>query len=610
MKKLVLLFALLILTSATAFAAPPSIYIAYPPQNKTVAFDHVLFEGSVPAGANLSIDGRAIDVGRDGLFIEWLPLKPGLNVLQLQSKAGIEYSKREFRIVSSVVSPLPGTPTTIIVDSVRPNADWKAFGSGGNLAAQTVNVSFRGSPDGNASFMVGNRGPLAMTERKAEDFAGAKNVAVGTYEGSFVVDANDQLDDAPIVVSLTGSDGKTETQSATGKLSINQTNQPRVGIVTVEAVGLGVNASTTVARNGVGRSHVLQLKTGQKFIVVGEDGATYRCLLSPNQTVNILKTQMRLLPLGAPVPRVYFGRIETRRVKSSTRNDTEVRFELPDRVPFSIEQTANGNDQLLDVRLFNAESDVDYFVSAFPDELVKNVTWKQESDGVFHARIWLKTRQQWGFQSFYEGNSLVVHIKYAPQINRKQPLLGRSIVIDAGHGGTESGAPGAFSIDEKDLMLDIARRLTTKLQKRGALVTMTRDKDVTVPIYERPLLAEKLNADVLMSIHANALPDGVDPNTSRGAGAYFYQPQARPLAESLLSALLKGVPETGNDGIHYQNLALTRPSSQLSVLVETAFMTDKSNLRLLMSESGRERIAQSLARGLEEFYRAQNVTKR
>jgi len=608
MKKLVSLLALLLSTSA-AFAAPPSIYVADPPQNRTVAFDHILFEGSLPAGANFSIDGRAIDVGRDGLFIEWLPLKPGLNLLQLESKAGIEYSKREFRIVSEVTAPLPATPTTILADSVKPSADWKSFSSGGSLTSRTINVSFRGSPNGSASFMIGNRGPFALTERKTEDFSGAKNVAGGTYAGSFVVGANDQFEDAPIIVSLTGSDGVTATQTATGKLSVSQTNQPRVGIVTVEAVGLGVNASTTVARNGVGRSHVLQLKAGEKFVITGEEGATYRCLLSPNQTVNILKIQMRLLPVGAPLPRVYFSRIETRIRKSSTRFDTEVRFELPDRVPFTIEQTANGSDQVLDVRLFNTESDVDYFVSAFPDELVKNVTWTQESDGIFHARIFLKARQQWGFQSFYDGNTLVVRIKHAPQISSKQPLFGRSIVIDAGHGGSESGAPGAFGVDEKDLVLDIARRLTTKLQKRGALVTMTRDKDIQVPIYERPLLAEKLNTDILMSIHANALPDGVDPNGSRGAGVYFYQPQARPLAESLLGALLKGVPEDGNDGLHYQNLALTRPSSQLSVLVETAFMTDKSNLRLLMSPTGRERIAQSLARGLEEFYRVQNTRR-
>ncbi len=597
-----LLLTFCLATAASASAAPPQIFVADPPENKIVAFDHILFEGSVSAGANFSVDGRAIDVGRDGLFIEWLPLKPGLNVLQLQSKRGIEYSKREFRITSQPETSLPTTPTTIIADSVQPNANWKLFTFAGSLATRTINVSFRGSPNGNASFTIGKRGPFAMAERKAEDFPGTKNVSTGTYEGSFVVDANDQFQDAPIVVSLTGSDGKTVAQTATGNLTVNQTNQPRVGIVTVEAVGLGVNASTTVARNGVGRSHVLQLEAGEKFVVIGEEGDTFRCLLSPNQSVNILKSQMRLLPEGTSFPRVYFTRISTQIVRQNNTSSTRIRFELPDRVPFIVEQTANGNDQSLDLRLFNTESDVDYFVSAFPDELLRNVTWTQESDGVFHAHIALKMRQQWGFQTFYEGNDLVVQIKHAPQLNRAQPLLGRHIVVDPGHGGIETGAPGAFGVDEKDLVLDIARRLTTKLQKLGAIVTMTRDKDVQVPIYNRPLLAEQLNADVLLSIHANALPDGIDPNNSRGTGVYFYQPQARPLAESLLRSILKDVPETGNDGLHYQNLALTRPSSQPSVLVETAFMTDKSNLRLLMSAVGRERIAESLARSLEEFY--------
>ena len=600
------LFGVLLFIFARSAAAPPQILVVDPPENKSVAFDHVLFEGSVSAGATFTIDGRAIDVGRDGLFIEWLPLKPGLNTLQLESKGGIEYSKRAFRITSEVEKPLAATPTTIVAQTLKPNADWKAFDSNTTLAVRTINVSFRGSPGGTASFTIGNRGPFAMNERKTEDFAGAKNVAGGTYEGSFVVNASDTFEDAPIAVSLTGSDGKTVTQTAIGKITVSQTNQPRMGIVTIEAVGLGVNASTTVARNGVGRSHILQLKAGEKFVVIGEDGATFRCLLTPNQSVNILKTQMELLPIGAPIPRVYFSRIETRETKSSTRNDSEVRFDLPDRVPFSIEQTANENEQALDVRLFNTESDVDYFVSAFPDECLQNVTWRQESDGVFHARIALQARQQWGFQSFYDGNSLVVRIKHAPQINRKKPLLGRTIVVDAGHGGTESGAPGAFGVDEKDLVLDIAKRLKTLLQKRGAVVVMTRERDATVPIYNRPLLAEKVNADLLISIHANALPDGIDPNGSRGNGVYFFQPQAKTLAETLMRSLLHDIPELGNDGLHYQNLALTRPSSQLSVLVETAFLTDKSNLRFLMTENGRQRIAESLARGTENFYRAQH----
>ncbi len=134
-------------------------------------------------------------------------------------------------------------------------------------------------------------------------------------------------------------------------------------------------------------------------------------------------------------------------------------------------------------------------------------------------------------------------------------------------------------------------------------MTLSRESDVTLPLYERPLRAEASGAEILLSVHANALPDGVDPATHRGSSVHFFHPQARALADMLLASLTGQIPELGNAGIHYQNLALTRPTSQLSALVETAYMTDADNLRFLMSVAGRERLAESLARGAEEFFR-------
>jgi N-acetylmuramoyl-L-alanine amidase len=600
-----MIFVLTPLIAGVALATPPDIFIAYPPENHRVAFDHVLFEGSVPAGATLSVNGRALNVGPDGLFIEWLALKPGLNVLQLQSSLGAERSQREFRIMSQPPQTLPVTPTTIVENSVKPDADLKLYDLGGSLESRTITVAFEGSPGGTASFKIGGRGPFAMLETKAENFPGSTNITGGRYEGSLVLSLADHFEDAPISVVLSGVDGQTATATAKSKLTTGATGQLRVGIVTDEAVGLGVNASTTAARNGPARSHILQLKPGMKFPIVGEEANTYRVAIAPGQNVNILKNQLRLLPPGAPLPRTYFRRIETRRVA----NGTQVRFSLPDRVPFSVEQVAASNDQSLDVRLYGTESDVDYMVSAFPDELVRDIRWSQEQDGVFRARIDLHISQQWGYHAFYEGNTLVVQIKNPPRIDRARPLQGRRILIDPGHGGDELGAPGGLRVPEKDLVLLIALRLAEKLRSRGANVTLSREKDVKVPLYDRPILAEKIGAEVLLSVHANALPDGVDPATQRGAGVYYYHPQARALADALLGSLVRHMPDVGNDGIHYQNLALTRPTSQLSILIETAFMTDKGNLRLLMSPAGRERFAESIARGLEEFYRTQTVQR-
>ena len=131
--------------------------------------------------------------------------------------------------------------------------------------------------------------------------------------------------------------------------------------------------------------------------------------------------------------------------------------------------------------------------------------------------------------------------------------------------------------------------------------------DVQVPLYNRPQLAETLDADLLLSIHANALPDGTDPRTRRGTGVYWTNPQALPLAQSIQAAVL-GSPvlaalgQPGDDGLHLADLALTRPSSQVSALVETAYLTDPGNLRSLMSPEGRAAYAEAIAKGVLDFY--------
>ena len=81
--------------------------------------------------------------------------------------------------------------------------------------------------------------------------------------------------------------------------------------------------------------------------------------------------------------------------------------------------------------------------------------------------------------------------------------------------------------------------------------------------------------------------------------------EAIRLAETILESLTKGVPGLGNDGVHYQNLALTRTTARPQVLIETAFLTNKDNLRLLMTDDGRQRIANGIAAGVELFYKNQ-----
>lgn len=82
-----------------------------------------------------------------------------------------------------------------------------------------------------------------------------------------------------------------------------------------------------------------------------------------------------------------------------------------------------------------------------------------------------------------------------------------TVVVDAGHGGEDFGAKGAGGLYEKDLVLDIARRLSRALAARGLDVVMTRERDEFVPLERRTSLANDADADLFLSIHANAAPN-------------------------------------------------------------------------------------------------------
>ena len=103
------------------------------------------------------------------------------------------------------------------------------------------------------------------------------------------------------------------------------------------------------------------------------------------------------------------------------------------------------------------------------------------------------------------------------------------VVIDAGHGGHDPGARGN-GVNEAELTLDVALRLKKLLEKQpGVDVVMTRDHDVFIPLEERTAIANRENADLFLSIHANA-----SRNTSaRGIETYFLNFATNPEAEAV-----------------------------------------------------------------------------
>ena len=173
-------------------------------------------------------------------------------------------------------------------------------------------------------------------------------------------------------------------------------------------------------------------------------------------------------------------------------------------------------------------------------------------------------------------------------------LRGVTIVVDAGHGGHDSGAPGKRGV-EKNHTLDIARRLRSNLEARGATVLMTRAGDVYIPLQGRVDFANARRADIFFSVHIDSFL-----RTSGGTSTHFYTAQSLPLAREVQAELARA---TGlkNRGIKQSRFFVIRKTWMPSVLTESAFISNPREEALLQNPNWRQRVAGGMAQGIANY---------
>ncbi len=194
----------------------------------------------------------------------------------------------------------------------------------------------------------------------------------------------------------------------------------------------------------------------------------------------------------------------------------------------------------------------------------------------------------------------------APALAAEGLLAGRIIVLDPGHGGDQAGAD-YFGIREADVNLAVGLMLQAKLAFAGATVVMTRSTDTllappaTKPadeLQKRVDVARAANADIFVSIHANAHP--TKPET---AGIITFHASGRPteLAVAIHEAL---VFETGavDKGVRPANFYVLRNSDIPAVLVETGFLSNRDEAARLADEGYRNEIANGIFKGIMRYF--------
>ena len=203
-----------------------------------------------------------------------------------------------------------------------------------------------------------------------------------------------------------------------------------------------------------------------------------------------------------------------------------------------------------------------------------------------------------GYDVKRRNNALILEIRKPLDIKSRKSLKGVKIALDAGHGGSE---PGCISrgIKEKDINLQITKKLNKELKKRGAKTILTRKKDMDTGLYKRIDIASKAKADFLISIHQNSLPNPSEYEKKHGSGVYYYKENAKSLAYSVQNSLVRA---TGfkDDGVFNSSLAITRATNPVSILVECGYLIHPYERAKLTDEEFQNTVAEGIANGVEK----------
>lgn len=586
------------------------IIVVYPRSTEAIAAPSSFIIGAVLPGGSLTLsDGKTskpVTLNKDGYFAQVIPLSRGENNFELQYKeaASGQIFAKQLKVNREKLKPgIPSQSLLISPDNLEPKED-RALTTG-----DIIEFSCRATPDAAVSVELAGKkiklstlsslkaqvkGGVAPTINRGmeaaygEIFQRYPQQASDLYIGLYRIEASDNFVNAQPRYLLS-KDGKSTSLASAVNLSV--VRQPLTAFTLHD---------DTIVRVAPELARLTPLPAGVRVLTDGYQKDNIRCLYRPGKHVWIKREDLQFEPLGAPIPRAV---CRTLQVGKDAYGEV-VSIPLSQRLPFIVEQQTKPNRLVL--KIFGAQADTDWAYQAPPDEreakLIEDISWKQPDDHTYEIDVALKANRQWGYYLDYSDNTLNLHIKYPPTLAKgDKRLSGLKVCVDPGHGGNESGALGPSGINEATINLAIALEFKKELERLGATVYMTRERDVDVSLADRVKFAVAKKVDVLVSVHGNALPDGRDPMKEHGTSTYRYHPQSIELARFIKNAMVRdlNLPDLGE---RYQNLALCRPTAMPAVLAEVAFVVNPDEYSNMINPDWQAKAGKSLARGLADYF--------
>lgn len=527
--------------------------------------------GNTCKSCSIAINDKPAKVYSTGAFALEINLKPGDTSFIIKSENNGKSATK--KINYSYVLPKPAEPVkTLSVESIQ------IYPEGDLVLRPGDRIKFKVKALPNC--VVKTIGGTALNEMP---IASTKGMA-GIYQGEYVVQPDDSFFLMKMPVSITDSSGKTIIKETKNLYSVM--SQYTQGIAITK--GRLAHLEYGLGDDRLGGAKIGYIDSNIVLKIIGKVGTHYKVQLAKSRTAYIPEELVTLMPKGSFAPESLTDKIT---VYGDSIYDY-VKLNLFAKLPYQSFQLTEPSRIVVDV--FGATNNTNWITQLQTAAEIKSIDYEQVADGIFRISIQLQHHQHWGHSIYYSGNSLIIKIKQQP---KNLSLDNLTIAIDAGHGGTNNGAVGATGTYEKEITLALSLKLKKALEKEGAKIIMTRDREMFFDNKERILFYRDSTPDLLLSIHLNS---SEDPFRAGGTSTYYRYIGFKPLSLLIYKRLLElGLKEYGNTGSF--NFMLNSPTEYPNALIETLFISNLEEEEKILGPGYQQQMVEKIVLGLKDF---------
>ncbi len=563
------------------------LIISQPSNGYETSASKVSILGSGDPDQPIYLGDTEIETSEDGYFTVYIDLKNGENsfvfkhkgketVLKIKKKGTTattyKMTKPEFKPDSfsptQAMTMKTGQKVTFSCQAPKRSKVWVELG------AYKVNLT---------SVESVNNSDVASSKADENELTPVKYT--GTFEFP-TVKGNQRVLSLGKPVFVLDYNGNKITKSLSNTISVQSSKYHKYAVVNTKE-------AEVPARSGPSSSYsrVTPLINGAYDYVVGQQNKFY--LLKSG--VWVAESDVKIVNDKA----LKTNTISSIRVKANS-NYTDITFKMPVNTVFDV----SAQSGTVTLTLFNTKG-IKVGTAAPSSSIYSSVICQNISGNAVYTFKLKAADNYFGYYAQYKNGELVFSLKNAPKIdkNGSKPLSGLRVLLDAGHGGNESGAIGplgARGLYEKDINLSIALNTRKYLRALGATVIMTRTSDTAVSLTERANLIRKEKPDIAVSIHNNSMDVTADYSKHKGFLTLYSQAGSKATAGFIQEEMVKNL-DRENDGYRWQSLSVCIPTQAPAILVECGFMSNPAEYEWLSNYENQVKIANSLGNAIENW---------